>query len=273
MPAAPVGTFLAGLASDISGCDDERAPLVLLHGLTFDRTTWEPVCRELERLDPDRRVVALDLPGHGQSDALREHDLEQVAAAVHEAVAEAGIDAPVVVGHSISGVIATIYGARYRAAGVVVVDQTLRVRPFAQQLKSMAAGLRGPQFEAIWSQMVASMHAELLPPQARHLVESTMQPRRDIILSYQREILDGSIDDIEHRADLALGMLRTAGQPYLVIGGDSFNDEDHDWLLERLPHAAIETWPGTGHFPHLAHPKRFAERLAATAGWRAGQAD
>jgi pimeloyl-ACP methyl ester carboxylesterase len=28
---------------------------------------------------------------------------------------------------------------------------------------------------------------------------------------------------------------------------------------------AIEVWAGTGHFPHLAHPARFARRLAAAA--------
>ena len=35
--------------------------------------------------------------------------------------------------------------------------------------------------------------------------------------------------------------------------------------------AAMKQSFGTdGHFPHLAHPGRFAQRLAATAGWQAG---
>jgi len=25
--------------------------------------------------------------------------------------------------------------------------------------------------------------------------------------------------------------------------------------------------PGSGHFPHIAHPKQFAETLAATSTW------
>jgi pimeloyl-ACP methyl ester carboxylesterase len=46
-----------------------RPPLVLLHGLTFDRSLWRPSLAELRRIDPGRRVLALDLPGHGASPA------------------------------------------------------------------------------------------------------------------------------------------------------------------------------------------------------------
>ena len=45
-----------------------RPPLVLLHGLTFDRLR-RPSPAELRRIDPGRRVLALDLPGHGTSPA------------------------------------------------------------------------------------------------------------------------------------------------------------------------------------------------------------
>jgi Predicted hydrolases or acyltransferases (alpha/beta hydrolase superfamily) len=59
--------LLAGLAADDYGLSDDRAPLVLLHGLTFDRSLWRPSLAELSRIDPGRRVLALDLPGHGAS--------------------------------------------------------------------------------------------------------------------------------------------------------------------------------------------------------------
>jgi pimeloyl-ACP methyl ester carboxylesterase len=34
-------------------------------------------------------------------------------------------------------------------------------------------------------------------------------------------------------------------------------------VATALPHATVEVWAGSGHFPHLAHPHRFAGRLAA----------
>jgi pimeloyl-ACP methyl ester carboxylesterase len=44
---------------------DGRPPLVLLHGLTFDRAMRQPALAELRKTDPGRQVLALDLPGHG----------------------------------------------------------------------------------------------------------------------------------------------------------------------------------------------------------------
>jgi pimeloyl-ACP methyl ester carboxylesterase len=41
------------------------------------------------------------------------------------------------------------------------------------------------------------------------------------------------------------------------------------WMRERIPQADVTVWDGTGHFPHLAHPERFAEVLTSTADWGA----
>src|SRR5262245_35799192 len=104
-PTSRVTTSFAGLVADSSGLPDGRAPLVLLHGLTFDRTTWRSVLDELDVVDPTRRAVAFDLPDHGLSAPLDSHDLEAVAIAIHDAVEAAGLEYPVLVGHSMSGVI------------------------------------------------------------------------------------------------------------------------------------------------------------------------
>src|SRR5713226_10409224 len=153
-PAAGLGTAqgriatrtLAGLAADDYGHSDDRAPLVLLHGLPFDRSLWRPSLDELQRIDPGRRVLALDLPGHGASPGWPSYDVASVASGVHRAVEEAQLQSPVVVGHSIGGVIATVYAAQYPTRGVINVDQPLQVAPFAGLVQSLAGKLRGPAF-------------------------------------------------------------------------------------------------------------------------------
>ena len=60
--------------------------------------------------------------------------------------------------------------------------------------------------------------------------------------------------------------------PYLFVAGHEVEPEYADWLNRVLPQARITVWPGSGHFPHLAYPERFARCLAATAGW-CGDAD
>ena len=55
--------------------------------------------------------------------------------------------------------------------------------------------------------------------------------------------------------------------PYLFVAGHDPGPEYLGWLNRELPQAEVTVWPGSGHFPHLAQPGRFAELLAATARW------
>jgi pimeloyl-ACP methyl ester carboxylesterase len=260
----------AQLVADVEGGDDARPPLVLLHGLSFDRTSWRSVLDALDVVDPGRRVIAFDLPGHGASPPSASYDLELVAEAVHDAVGAAGLRPPVIVGHSISAVISTIYASRYPTAGVVAVDSTIRVGPFAELLRSLDGELRGPGFPAVWGTFEASMHTELLPPEAQALARPARPLDQALFLGYQREVLEVATAELEDRVRSVVAALRDAGIPYALVAGDSVSEDDRRWLLESLPQTTIEVWPGTGHFPHLAHPRRFAERLAATSDWSSG---
>jgi pimeloyl-ACP methyl ester carboxylesterase len=261
---------LAGLAADDYGHADDRTPLVLLHGLTFDRSMWRPALTELHRIDPGRRALALDLPGHGASPGWRSYDIQGLARGIHHAVQEAGLEAPIVVGHSIAAVIATAYAAEYPARGIINVDQSLQIAPFAGLLQSVASKLRGPEFPAVWQMFAASMHTDLLPASAQELVRSSSQPRQDLVLAYWREVLDQPARELAAVAAGLLDAVRFAGVPYHVVVGADLEPEYQAWLSKTLPQATVTTWPGSGHFPHLAHPDRFAQCLAATAspsGW------
>src|SRR5438105_5597173 len=99
-----------GLAYETYG---DGMPVVFLHGLTFDRTTWRPI---IERLGDGVRSIALDLPGHGDSGG-EPCTLREAAARVKSAVDSLGIAEPVIVGHSISSGIASIYAASYPVRG------------------------------------------------------------------------------------------------------------------------------------------------------------
>jgi pimeloyl-ACP methyl ester carboxylesterase len=265
VPEAP--RHLAGLAADEDGQPDERPPLVLLHGLTFDRSMWRPALAELRRIDPDRQTISLDLPGHGQSPGWPSYDVASLSDGVHRAVQAAHLRSPVIVGHSMSAVVATDYAARHPTAGVVNVDQSLEVAPFAGFVRTLAQKLRGPDFPEVWEVFARSMHVDLLSESARKLVQSTTTPRQDLVTAYWREILDRPIADVVDQATTGFARLRAAGTPYLVVAGDELEPGYMTWLMETLPQVTIAVWPGSGHFPHLAHPDLFAERLSATGQW------
>jgi pimeloyl-ACP methyl ester carboxylesterase len=229
---------------------------VFLHGLTFDRRTWLPVVDDLH----DRvTAVLFDLPGHGTSRRWATYDLETVTDALHEAVIELDLDPPVVVGHSISGLLAFLYASRYSSYAVVDIDLVLHIEPFLEVVRAVAPQLHSDAFPAIWSQFQDSMQLELIPTAHRALVTASIRADPDLVLGYWSPLftddaptgLAAQIDRVLARTDV----------PALAIHGDPPPDGYPDWLHARCPSAQLEVWPQSGHFPHLVHLQRFNRRL------------
>ncbi|MBV9923333.1 MAG: alpha/beta hydrolase [Pseudonocardia sp.] len=257
---------LGGLIADSYGVDDDRAPLVLLHGLTYSRSTWAPVRAELERVDPSRRVLALDLPGHGESPSRTPHSIEHVIALVHDAVTEAGLREPVVVGHSLSGGLALVYGAAHSVRGIVSIDSPPdEFIGFARQLRAMEAQLRSPAFDEIWAGLRAGFRLEVLPAPLRELVDATSTPCQELALSYWQEVFDSSDAHLRPMLARVGHELERRGVPVLLLLGHEPSPALAPFLAGMLARARVLAWPGTGHFPHLARLPQFAELLADTA--------
>lgn len=254
-------------ADYLEGKRDGRPPLVLLHGLTFDRQTWQSVLGELYRADPDRQVLAMDLPGHGGSALWPGYDIASVTAAVHQAVEWARLAPPVVVGHSLGAIIATRYAASFPARGVVNVDQWLRLAPAVTLVKSLKSELTGEGFHAAWHLFEESMHIELLPRAARRLLREETCVRQDVVTGYWREAFHEAAEVLEADIESALERIRANGLGYHFIAGHQVEPEYRDWLTRRLPNVVVEVWPDSGHFPHLANPAAFARLLTRTADW------
>ncbi|HST17912.1 MAG TPA: alpha/beta hydrolase [Gaiellaceae bacterium] len=254
-------TFFGELAGDLSGTDDGRPPLVLVHGLTFDRASWHPALAALEPLDPGRRVLSLDLPGHGDSPPQPSYRMEETVARVHAAVEHAGLVAPVLVGHSIGGVIATVYAVEHPVTGVVNVDQSLQVEPFAAQLQSIA----GVPFDQVWPIFWASMEIDRLPEEAQRLLEERSTPTAELVLGYWADLRERP-EEMVAWARQGRAALHARQTPYEVVFGRP-SDVEREWFARELPHAVVTDLPGCGHFPQLAEPEVFAERLAATTSW------
>jgi pimeloyl-ACP methyl ester carboxylesterase/ketosteroid isomerase-like protein len=259
----PARITVAGMAADLYGFADERPPLVLLPGLTFDRRIWQPVLGQLARTDPGRQVLALDLPGHGESPDQLPHSMSHIVGLIHRAVEEAGLDAPVMVGHSIAGGFASVYAGQHRTSGVINIDAPPDPALFAL-LRSRQGQIRGDGFPDVWAKMEQGFRTDLLPLPARHLVAHNSRPRQDLVVSYWDDMLTQTPDQLNAMLADGFSAVAASGVPYLLILGAEPAPGSIQRFGDALPQLKTEVWAGTGHFPHLAHPGRFAQRLAAT---------
>jgi pimeloyl-ACP methyl ester carboxylesterase len=232
-------------------------PVVFLHGLTFDRTTWRPI---IERLDPTRvHSVAVDLPGHGETGG-GPCGLARAAARVHALVTELELAPPIVVGHSMSAGIAGIYAASYHARGMVDVDGGVDLRPFAGLVRRLAPALRGDDFGAAFQPFQQSMGLDLVPEPGRSLVSASQAVDQRTVLGYWEEAMSSDPAELQARVEAGL---RSVDTPYLGMFGHRLSAQEREYLLALLPQAELVEEEGGGHFLHLADPDRFAARLAA----------
>ncbi len=267
VPGFPSASF-AGLVADDLGRSDDRPPLVLLHGLTFDRSMWRRSLAELAIIDPGRRAIALDLPGHGDSPDSPRYALEEIVERVHAAIVEAGLQEPIVVGHSASAGTATVYAAAHRTRGVIAVEGTIRVGAFAEMAQALEPMLRGAGFHDAWARIAGgAFRLEEVEPDVREFVVATSRPRQEIVLGYWQDLFERTPAELDAMVVGGATAIRAARIPYVVVVGAEPSPDEVSWIEANQPDTRTLVWPGSGHFPHLAHPRRFAELLAETAAW------
>ncbi len=266
LPTAAERVRWAGLAGRMHGDPiASRAPIVLLHGLTFDRRMWDPL---LDSLPAGQCAIAFDLPGHGGSQALDERGLAPVVDAISDAIAVAGLEAPIMVGHSIGGPLATIYAVSHATSGVVSIDAPLRIEPFAERLRALRPLLAGDRFAEAWAGYRASFGLDRLTPAERALLRAGDHPSQQVVLSYQADILDRPLQDTLSWMDAGHEVLRAKATPFVSVHANPIDAAERNWLSARLPQAEIRVWPVPHHFPHVTEPDRLAELLTQMASAR-----
>ncbi len=87
------------LAVRISGPDDTRPPVLLVHGMAGDHTTWRRFAAALRR--SGRRVVSVDLRGHGRSGHADSYRLDDFRDDLQFVVDALGVERFDLLGHSL----------------------------------------------------------------------------------------------------------------------------------------------------------------------------
>ena len=240
------------IAYDRSG----HGPLLLaIHGITENRRFWDPVPLS-ERFD----VIRVDLRGHGESPTKGPFDPDTSAEDIHHLLVDLDESTlPIVLGHSFGGVIATIYASRYPTRGVVIVDQSLDAHPLPP---SVAETMREGDIDGFMQSFFAGVYGDLDPALAADL-DRRRSIRRDVLVGNWSPLLDldeAGLDDwLAKRTDLPPDV------PYFSLhGNDPGQGYDH-WLRKRIPTAVVERTPAKTHYPHLAQPREFTDRLQTFA--------
>jgi pimeloyl-ACP methyl ester carboxylesterase len=121
-----------------TGNTKAKNALVLVHGWTCNAEFWKDTYNAF----PQYRVIAIDLPGHGQSDKPKlDYSMEHFARSIHAVLKEAGVKNAVIAGHSLGTPVARQFYRLYpkQTLGIIIVDGPLRpLAPKADMEKFLA---------------------------------------------------------------------------------------------------------------------------------------
>jgi pimeloyl-ACP methyl ester carboxylesterase len=243
------------LAHELVG-SSHRPPLLLIHGITESHHTWHPL---LHQLAEDHHVLAVDLRGHGDSDHSDAYDPLSYAGDVVDTASALGIGAPLVVGHSLGGVVATAFAAIAPCVGVINVDQPLRLAAFKDGLMQLEPLLTGSheQFVSAIDMVFAGMVGPLQAAEAAR-VHSLRDADQAVVLGTWHSVLHSSAEELDATVAALAGAVTV---PYLSLHGIDPGPEYAPWLTGLVPTATVEVWADHGHYPHLVDQARFLQRL------------
>jgi len=151
-------------------------PLVLVNGWTGDHGIFTP---QIAHFGKNRRVVAVDLRGHGASDAPeQEYTMAGFADDIAWQCAQLGLQKPVVIGHSFGGALVLELCGRYPelASGMVMIDsivmppQALRDSP---ELQRLLEGIGGPNYREVSRANAWEIGCDFDAPARRKMIYDT----------------------------------------------------------------------------------------------------
>ena len=235
----------------------ELPPMVLLHGLSASAVHFAPVLAALR--ETCRRVVAVDLPGHGSSERSAALTSETLWKGLAHALDAIDLDRFVLFGSSLGGFGAVRYanarpgrlsglvlcspgGAPLRGGDLLTFKQRFRLRRHADGLSFVDAFLARPPAAPIRHVLAWGVRQTMADPGVRSLLASA-----------------GHDDFL--RPDELSGLRPPT---YLIWGQRErlLPEASFRFYAANLPASAwIERPLEFGHTPYLEHPREFMSRL------------
>ena len=236
-----------------AGRGDEA--LVFVHGWTCNQSFWR---WQTPAFASRRRVIALDLPGHGESDKPQgiAYTMDLFARAIDATLKDAEVKRAVLVGHSMGTPVVRQFYRRFpdKTMALVIVDGSLRLFAPRAQMEQFVAPLRGANFKEAMPRMLEGM---LQPVQS----ETLRAEIKTAMLLTPQHVTVSAMDGMMDEALFAEDQIKV---PVLaVLARSPFWPPDNEQFFRQIaPDLDYRMWDGVSHFLMMDKPDEFNRTLA-----------
>ena len=235
-------------------------PLVFLHGIGGAARAWRS---QITSFGARYRAIAWDMPGYGGSAPLTNVSIAALADALQDFLQQIDADRPILVGHSIGGMIVQQWLIKHpRVAAAVVLAQTSPAfgKADGDWQKSFIAARLGPLDRG-------ETMKSLAPSLVKELVGDDPDPKG---MELARECM-ASVPEASYRAMMLALMgfdqrstLKDISVPTLLLSGSKDNNAPAPMMAKTatfIPSAEYVELAGVGHLANLERPDAFDEAL------------
>ena len=240
--------------------------IVLLHGASSNLNDWHLSLQPL--LKGDYRVIALDRPGLGLSSRpkVSGSTLDFQKRAIHQFLQELKVENPIIVGHSLSGVISArlmadhpeFYRGLILIAGAVYpVGDGKSWYTKAAQLPLLGTLFRYSLIAPLATQIAPGLIEKNFSPNP--VPDEYMRASCLNLLFEPRRFLNNAVDlhHIRPYLDESYPLYVNIKKPALLLYGKDdqtiYPDVHSKGFVEKVPHARLHFMEETGHLPHHFH--------------------
>lgn len=225
-------------------------PVILIHGAGGHHLYWPPQIRRLH----EQRIFAPDLPGHGKSEGLGCHTVDDYTDALLEFVDALRLNTLVLVGHSMGSAVALRMALRMpkKVLGLVLLGSGARLRVAPALLQRTAHASTFPSAVSLITELSFSAQA------GNRLKELAGQRMADL----RPSVLHGDFlacDEFDVSEEL-----KRIAMPTLIMCGDADKMtplKNSEFLQEHIAGARLEIVHDGGHMLMLEQPDRVADLL------------
>lgn len=233
----------------------EEPPLLFLHGWACNRTFWS---NQIEFFKRNRRTIAVDFRGHGESQVTAEgNTVQQLADDVYALIHSLGLQKVVLVGHSMGGMVAQQFCVDHLECLKALILVTTIAADLEDKLISKRIEADTPR-EGYRNAFLKHFYGWMDPDTDSKIVEWT----RDQMLSTPEDVANSLVRS--YRSFDLRSHLPKLKVPTLVMGAGldaSAVPEEAKTLATLLPQAKLVMIENCGHFPMLEQPERLNQEL------------
>lgn len=247
---------------------EPEPPLVVMHGLFGSKQNWSSLCKVYNQKMKNRKIIALDLRNHGESEHSNIHTYPHLAFDVKTFFSENNVNKAVVLGHSMGGRCAMLFALKYPELvdKLIIVDiSPVTQSPHMGHMPTILNAMESVQFPI----NVNMSNARIIIDQqlAQHI------PAKDLRAFLMTNLTQIGNQRYKWRVNIsvllehfheiakfpAISDMQYLGETLFLGGGNSdfIPKSDYPKIRQLFPQAELKYIDGAGHWVHSEKPTEF----------------